>query len=140
MKLTATRAVTNADRPIEPTPAAATALRDKREPNSMSTSALAKGNAGISHNKLSMLPPHPADRVHVQGLEAPIDLQHQCQAHGYFSRRHGQNEQKHNLAIGLMPSRPGHHEGQTSGVEHHLKQHQAENKITAYDQAGQAQQ
>jgi hypothetical protein len=57
-KLTATRMVTRAERPMKPTPTAAVALREKRELNSKSTDALVKGNAGISHNKLiTFIPP-----------------------------------------------------------------------------------
>jgi hypothetical protein len=131
--------VINAESPIEPTPTAAAARREKREPNSTSTSALAKGNAGMSHNKLITLSPHLAQRIYIQRLEAAIDLQYQCQSHGYFSRCHGQDEQKHDLTVSLMPSRPGDHKCQARRVEHHLKRHQDENQITAYEQAGQSQ-
>src|ERR1700683_2281949 len=118
--------VINADSPIDPTPTAATALREKREPDNSSSSALANGSAGISHVKLITLSPHLAQRVYIQGPEAVIDLQHQSQSYGYFSRRYRQNEQKHNLAIGLMPSGSGDHECQTRGIEHHFQRHQDE--------------
>jgi hypothetical protein len=39
----------------------------------------------------------------------------------------------------LMPSRTGDHECQTGRVEHHLKRHQHENQVTAYEEAGQSQ-
>jgi hypothetical protein len=68
-----------------------------------------------------------------------IDLQDERQSDGYFSRGHGQDKQKHNLTVGLMPTSPGHHKCQPRGVEHHLERHQDEDQITAYEQAGESQ-
>jgi hypothetical protein len=101
--------------------------RENREPNSTSTSAVAKGNTRINHNHLIASSFHLAQHVDIQGLEAAIDLQHQCEPHGYFGGCHGQNEQKHNLAVGLKPSSSGDYESQPCGVEHDLKRHQYEN-------------
>src|SRR5271156_2025480 len=133
------RIVTSAESPTDPTPTAAVALRERREPNSISTVALAKGNAGMSHSKLITLSPHLAQFIYIQGLAAAINLQHQGKPDRNFRRRHCQNEQKHDLTVRLMPSRPGDHECQTCRVEHDLKRHQNKNQITAYEQAGQSQ-
>jgi hypothetical protein len=121
MNPTATRIVMTAENPIEPAPTAAATLFDNREPISTRISALAKGNAGMSHNKRITSAPHLAQLVHVQRLEAVIDFEHQSQTHGNFRSGHRQDEQKHDLPVGLMPSSPGDHECQTRRIEHHLQ-------------------
>jgi hypothetical protein len=87
----------------------------------------------MSHNKRITSAPHLAQFVHVQRLEAVIDFEHQSQTHGNFRSRHRQNEQKHDLPVGLMPSSPGDHKSETRRIEHHLQRHKDENQITAYE-------
>ena len=139
MKPTATRIVIAAENPIEPAPTAAATLFDKRGPIRARISALAKGNVGMSHNRRITSAPHFAQFVDVQRLEAVIDFEHKSQTYGDFGSRHRQDEQKHDLPVGLMPSSPGDHECQTRRIEHHLQRHEDENQITAYEQAGQSQ-
>src|SRR5882672_12021813 len=106
---------------MDPTPTAATALRGKLEPNRMSKVALTKGSAGMSHNQLITSSSHFGDYVHIKGFEPVIDLENQRQSYRYFCSCHRQNEHKYYLSVGLMPSRSGDHECQTSGVEHDLE-------------------
>ena len=68
-----------------------------------------------------------------------INLKNQRQSYGDLSRRHGENEQEHNLPVGLMPARSGDYERQACRIEHHLQRHQDEKQITAYQQACQPQ-
>jgi hypothetical protein len=70
----------------------------------------------MSHNKPITLSPHLAELIHIQGVEVAIDLKHQRQSHGHLRRCHGQNEQEHNLAVGLMPSRSGDYERQPAAL------------------------
>jgi len=65
-----------------------------------------------------------------------IQLQHQGQSNCDFSRGHGENKNKDNLSISLLPSRPGDHERQPCRIEHHLKRHENKNQVTAYQEAG----
>jgi hypothetical protein len=138
-KLIETRAVTNAESPMDPTPNAARALRGKREPNRMSKVALTKGSAGMSHKPSITLSSHFADCVHIERFEPVIDLQEERQSDSHFRGCHRQNEDKHYLAVRLMPSRPGNHECQPSRIEHNLKRHQNKNQITSYEQTRQSQ-
>ena len=81
----------------------------------------------MNHNKPITLSPHLTQFIHIQGLEAAKDLQQQRQSHSYLSRRYGQNEHEHYLAVSLMPPGAGYHECQSRCVEHDLKRHQDEN-------------
>jgi hypothetical protein len=116
-----------AETPIEPTPHAVTTLCDKCDPSTASTHALAKGIATITHNNSIMLPSHLVQRIHVQRFETVVYLQHQGQSNRDFGGGHGENEEKDNLSISLLPSRPGDHEGQAGCVEHDLERHEHEN-------------
>ena len=68
-----------------------------------------------------------------------VQLQDQGQSDRDLRRGHGENEDKENLPISLLPSRPSDHERQTCRVEHHLKRHENKNQVTAYEEAGQSQ-
>jgi hypothetical protein len=68
-----------------------------------------------------------------------INLKNQRQPHCHFSRRYRQNEQEHNLPVGLMPPRSSDYERQPCRVEHYLERHEDEEQITAYQQACQPQ-
>lgn len=68
-----------------------------------------------------------------------IDLQQQRQTYRNFRSGHGQNENKHHLAVCLPPTRPGHYERQPGRVEHNLDRHQYKQQVTAYQQADQSQ-
>jgi len=68
-----------------------------------------------------------------------VQLQDQGQSDRDLRCGHGQDKQKHNLSISLLPACPGDDERQTRRVEHHLKRHENENEVTAYEQAGQSQ-
>jgi hypothetical protein len=68
-----------------------------------------------------------------------INLEHQRQSYCHLGRRHGQNEQEHNLAVGPLPSRTSYDERQPCSVEHHLQRHQDEKQITPHEQAYQPQ-
>jgi hypothetical protein len=103
---------------------AVAALRERPPPNSKSSKALAKGIAGTNQSKPITLSPHLAELIDVQGIEVAINLNHKRKSHGHFSRSHGQNEQEHNLPVGLMPPRSGDYERQSCRVEHHLQRHQ----------------
>src|SRR5262249_2490084 len=138
-KLAAISTVTKAESPMDPTPTAATVLRGQVEPNRMSKVALKKGSAGMSHSQLITSSSHFTDCVYIQRFEPAIDLKHQRQSDRYFRRRHSQNEDKHHLAIGLMPSRSGSHECKPCGIEHDIERHQYKDQITSYEQAGQPQ-
>src|SRR5579884_313389 len=118
---TAIRIMRTAAAPIDPTPAAAAALREKRGPSVASSRALAKGTARTSQSNSSTLSPHLARGIGVQGFESMIKLQDQGQPHGDLRRRHGQNEKKDYLAVGLMPARAGDYKSQTGGVQHDLE-------------------
>src|SRR6186713_2216863 len=67
--------------PIDPTPTAATTLLEKCVPSTASTSALISGSMTISQSHAMPLPPHLAHRIHVQGFELMVQLQHQGQSH-----------------------------------------------------------
>src|SRR5262249_24451750 len=121
--------VTSADSPIEPTPSVAAALRDRREPNSASTAALTEGNTGISRRKRAASPSHCAQRPARGGGKAHNTRPPKPKPNGASAPRHGQNEQKHDLTVGLMPAGSCDDECQTRRVEHHLKGHQDENQI-----------
>src|SRR5512146_3291448 len=131
--------VITAERPIEPTPHAVTTPREQRDPSTASMSALAMGIATINHNNPIGLSPQLAQRICIQGLEVVVQLQHQSQSNRDFRRGHGENKQKGNLSVSLLPSRPGDHKGQARGVEHHLERHEHEHQVTAYEQADQSQ-
>jgi hypothetical protein len=68
-----------------------------------------------------------------------VQLQDQGQSNRDFRCGHGENKNKDNLSISLLPSRPGDHERQTCRIEHDFKRHKHENQVTAYEQAGQSQ-
>ena len=68
-----------------------------------------------------------------------IDSQHQREPHGYFRSRHGQDEEKHDLAIGLVPAGSGDHECQPYRVEHDFQRHEDKDQVTAYEKSGQPQ-
>src|SRR5690348_97785 len=91
-KFQAIRPVRTAETAIEPQARSETALRGRRAPRTARIAAVANGTAGISQSRSSMSALHLACGVHIQSLEAVIDLERQRQAHGYLSRRHGQDE------------------------------------------------
>ena len=110
-KSAATNMVITAETPIEPTPKAVTTRREQREPSTASTSALATGIATISHNNSIRLSLHLAQRICIQRFEVVVQLQHQGQSNRDFRRGHGENKEKGNLSVSLLPSRSGDHKG-----------------------------
>src|SRR5262245_22753874 len=110
--------------PIDPTPNAATTLREKCAPSTASTSALVSGSSTINQSTVMPLRPHFAQRIRVQGFKLMVQLQHQGQTHRNFGGCHSENKEKDNLSIGLLPSRPSNHERQTCCVQHNLERHQ----------------
>src|SRR5512134_275634 len=78
-----------------------------------------------------LLASHSARSVGVKGLEAVIHLEHEREAHGDLGRRHGQDENEHDLAVNLPPARAGDDEGQAHGVQHHLDAHEHEDDVPA---------
>ena len=65
--------------------------------------------------------------------------QDERQSDGYLGRGHRQNEEKHDLPIGLAPAGARRNEGQAAGIEHDLDAHQRENKVTAREESGETQ-
>ena len=82
---------------------------------------------------------HIAYGVGIQRRVMTIEPQDQGQAHGNLRRRHGQDEEKHDLAVGLAPPRPCRHEGHACAVQHDFDRHQNENQVTAHQESGQPQ-
>ena len=74
-----------------------------------------KGQIGMSHKRSSMSAFHFGS-IGVEGFELLMELQCQGQADRHLRRRHGENENKHDLAIRLDPARAGDDKGQASGI------------------------
>jgi len=68
-----------------------------------------------------------------------IEPKHQRQSDRYFRSRHGQDEEKHDLAVGLAPARSCRNESYSRAVQHDLDGHQNKNQITAHQEPGQPQ-
>src|SRR5574337_1858863 len=93
----------SADRPMEPTPMAATVVGGKRRPNRPSAMKPAKGRMGMSHSSASMSAFHLVGRIGVQRWRAMVEFQQQGQSHRHLGGSHGQDEQKHHLPVRLAP-------------------------------------
>src|SRR5277367_5879234 len=131
--------LTIAARPMEPAPRNATMLRLNLEPNSASRVALANGSATTSQRKCSMSASQFAGGVHVQLRLFPVEEQDKCQSDGDFGSGHGEDKEKHDLPIGLSPSRAGCDECEAACIEHDLNAHEREDEITPRDQSCQPQ-
>src|SRR5579862_2760377 len=131
--------LTIAARPMEPAPRNATMRRLNLEPNSASTAALANGSATTSQRKCSMSASQLAGGVNVQLRLLSVEEQDERQSDGDFSRSHGEDEEEHDLPVGLSPARAGCDEREAAGVEHDLKAHEREDEITPRDQSCQPQ-
>jgi hypothetical protein len=68
-----------------------------------------------------------------------VEQEHERQAHGNFSRRHRENEQKHHLTVRLSPSGSGCDERQAACVEHDLNTHEREDEITPREKSRETQ-
>src|SRR5665213_2469582 len=82
---------------------------------------------------------HGAEGVGIQVVVVMIEPKEQCQADGNLRRRHGQDEEKHDLAVRLAPSRSRRDERDPRAVQHDLNRHQNEDQITAHQYSGQPQ-
>jgi hypothetical protein len=68
-----------------------------------------------------------------------IELEDQSQSDRNFRRGHGENKQKHNLAIRLLPPGSGDHKREACCVQHHLERHEKKNEVTPYEKADHSQ-
>lgn len=111
---------------IDPTPTAATALRDVRGPTMTSQMKLANGMVGTRKRRSSTLSFHLAGPVSIKRFVLVIKLQHEREPNRDFGSCHGQNKDEHHLAVGFRPARARSDKCQTSGIEHDLDRHQDE--------------
>ena len=68
-----------------------------------------------------------------------IQAERQQQADGNLGGSHCQDENEHNLAVRLPPSRAGDNERQPRGIEHDFNGHQYEYQIASYHQSDEPQ-
>ena len=59
-----------------------------------------------------------------------MEEQNESQADGDFGGGHSEDEEEHDLAVGLSPARAGCDEREAAGVEHDFNAHQSEDKVT----------
>jgi hypothetical protein len=69
------RIETTVETAIEATPMKAANFLEIREPTSASTTKLANGTAGMSHNNLSTLSPHYTGRIGIERFVLMVQLQ-----------------------------------------------------------------
>ena len=81
MKEIAVKAVSTADRPMDPAPTNAAPCREIRLPAMIRAMDPAKGRAGMSQSRSSISAPQPSCRVRVKGPEASEELEGQGQTH-----------------------------------------------------------
>jgi hypothetical protein len=133
-----TYSVHSADNPMEPTPIAAAAIRfpktcrAKRRQHRIAE----QRETGRSNREGSSA--HLTCRINIQRVEATIQLQHDRQADAGFGGRQAQNQNEHDLAVGLPPAAAGHHECQCGGIHHDFQAHQHEQHVASHQQADQA--
>src|SRR5581483_8267265 len=99
----------SADNPIEPTPTIAAAFSGMRPRANASDTKPASGKAKTNGSRSIMAgsPVHLRRVVHVEILEAAEDLQQQREPDARFSRGEREDEDEHDLAVGLLPARAG---------------------------------
>ncbi len=124
---------------IDPTPMAPMAFLDVYDPIVASQTKLANGMTGTRKRSPSTLTPHLAGFVGIEGPILVVKLQDQCQADRGFRSRHSEDEDEHDLTVGLRPASPGCDKRQSGGIEHDLDGHQNENEITPHQQTGHSQ-
>src|SRR3990172_8841217 len=129
MKLMPIRTVRTADSPTEPAPMIAATGFGSPFPAIARTRNPAKGRAGMSHRRFSMSAFHGARCVGIQRFEVMVEQDHERQADGDLGRGHGEDKDKHNLAVDLPPARPGDDEGKAHGVQHDLDGHEHEHDV-----------
>src|SRR6185312_220181 len=138
MNQAATTMATMAASATAATATVAMARLGMRKPASASTRKPANGSAGMSHSQSRISAPHARRHVGVERAPLPVQPQHQRQSHGDFGGRHGQDEQEHHLAVGLVPARTGDHERQPRRVQHDLDRHEDEDHVAASQHADDA--
>ena len=65
--------------------------------------------------------------------------EYERQSDRHLGGRHGENEQKHDLAVRLRPSRASRDECQAARVEHDLNAHEREDKVTPREKSRETQ-
>ena len=103
MKLSATKTMIKADKPTDPTPTIADIFFDILPPKIARIAKLTNGMTGTSQISCSTSASHPVRDIGIKSLEPVIKLQNERQTHGHFRSRHNQNEDKHDLTVGLVP-------------------------------------
>ncbi len=68
-----------------------------------------------------------------------MEAKDQRQTDGDLRRSHRQDEEKHDLTIGLPPSRAGRDKRYSRAVQHEFDGHQNEEQVTAHEETGQPQ-
>jgi hypothetical protein len=119
-KLVVIRMETNAESAMEPTPVTAIAVRGMRDPKIARIRKLTIGNRGMSQRRLSISFLHLAHCISVERSLLMIELKNERQPHRNLRGCHRQNEEKHDLAIGLCPSGTRDDKCETSSIQHHL--------------------
>src|SRR6185437_16146087 len=110
--------------PTEPTP---TIVMQRFGSEPAVTNRMAKprsGKAGISGSRLSMSASHLVSGIGIEGAEPLIKAQDERQAYRDFRCCQRQNEDEHDLTVGLSPARAGGDESQPGGIQHDLDGHQ----------------
>ena len=107
--------------------------------NQLWLSAAVEPDSGIlgleTGEDVNDLSSHITRSVGIQGFEAVVELEHERQTYGHLGSCHGQDKDKHYLAVNLSPSRAGDHKGQTHGVQHHFNGHEHEHDVPAHEHA-----
>ena len=68
-----------------------------------------------------------------------VEAQNERQPDRHFRRSHRQNEQEHDLAISLAPTRTAGDERQARSIQHHLNRHQDKKQVTPHQKTDQPQ-
>ena len=127
-----------AEAAVEPTAIHATCFREKRENGQRECAR--EGNRRNQPEEVEHAQPLISLVASASSIMVlMIEPKHERQADRDFRRRHGQNEEKHDLAVRLAPARACRNESQSRAVQHDLDRHQNKNQITAHQKSGQAQ-
>src|ERR1051326_738731 len=104
-----TISVTSADRPMEPTPtrAAGPSASLPRANARITKPRIGNTNTSGSRSRALMSAVHRVEHVGVEALVAVVHLQHQRQPHADLGRGERQDQDEHDLRIGLLPAAAG---------------------------------
>src|SRR5579872_1225614 len=130
---------TNAESAMEPTPVTAMAARDMCGPKIARIRKPTMGNRGMSQRRLSISFLHLAHCIGVERSLLMVELKNERQPNGNLRGCHGQNEEKHDLAISLCPAGTRGDKCETGGIQHHLDGYKDKDQVTTHQKSDQSQ-